>query len=358
VSVDDVAVMLPTSGTTGRPKLVMQTHRAYVMTAEAFPHWIGLTCDDRLMTVLPLFHLNALGYSFLGALGAGASLALIPRFSASRFLDDARRHGATQFNAIGTVLEILMRQDERDDDADNPLRLCYAAPAPPDETRHVAFEERFGLRITAGYGQSESPFGTIWPRERRPYGSIGVPRQHPVLGKVNEARIVDDGEDVAEGDTGELLLRNPSVTPGYFERPEETAAALEGGWLHTGDLVRREDGIIYFVARAKQIVRRRGENISQAEVEGVIDAHPAVVECAVVGVPSDLGEEEIKAFVVASGDVGAAEIREWVRERLSDFKAPRYVEFVDSLPKTPTERIAKHELPTERTEAEHDLRPD
>jgi carnitine-CoA ligase len=186
---DDLVVLIPTSGTTGRSKLVMQTHRAYAMAAEGFPFWMELTASDRLMTSLPLFHINAPIYSVLGSLVCGAGLVLVPRFSASGFLDTARRHGATEFNAIGAMLEILMRQPERLDDADNPLRLCYAGTA-PERDRHEQIERRFGIRIVVGYAMSESPYGLIWPRGQRPFGTLGAARQHPYLGTINEAKVV------------------------------------------------------------------------------------------------------------------------------------------------------------------------
>src|SRR5690242_16248614 len=145
----DVAVMIPTSGTTGRSKLVMQTHRAYVMAGEGFPWWMRLTSDDRVMTSLPLFHINAPAYSTLGSLQARASLVLLPSFSVSGFLDAARRHRATQFNSTGAMLEMLMRQPARDDAADNPIRLCYTGPSPTRE-RHLEIEARFGFEVTCG----------------------------------------------------------------------------------------------------------------------------------------------------------------------------------------------------------------
>ena len=169
---DDAAVLIPTSGTTGRSKLVTQTHRAYAMAGEGFPWWLGLTEEDRLMTSLPLFHINAPAYSVLGSVAARASLVLLPRFSASGFVDSARRYGATEFNAIGAMTEILMRQPQRPDDADNPLRLAYVGPVPPRE-RHLEIERRFGLELTSGYAMSETPYGTVWTRGTRPYGTAG-----------------------------------------------------------------------------------------------------------------------------------------------------------------------------------------
>ncbi len=178
VTPDDLAVLIPTSGTTGRAKLVMQTHRAYAMAGEGFPFWMELTSADRMLTTLPLFHINAPAYSVLGSLACGAGLVLAERFSASTFLDTARRHGATEFNAIGAMLEILMRQPERPDDGDTPLRLCYTGPA-PERARQLEIERRFGLRIVVGYAMSESPYGLIWARGTRPFGTLGSVRQHP-----------------------------------------------------------------------------------------------------------------------------------------------------------------------------------
>jgi crotonobetaine/carnitine-CoA ligase len=354
---DDLAVLIPTSGTTGRSKLVMQTHRAYAMAGEGFPYWLGLTPEDRLMTTLPLFHINAPAYSVMGSLACGAGLVLLPGFSASRFLDAARRHGATEFNAIGAMLEILMRQPPRPDDADNPLRLCYTGPAPARE-RQEEIERRFGFRIVSGYGLSETPYGLVWPRGTRPFGTLGVPRQHPTLGTVNEARVVaDDGRELGPGQTGELLLRNPAVTPGYWGMPEETAQVIVDGWLRTGDLVTvNEDGTYTFVARIKEVLRRRGENLSPVEVEEVLSAHPAVLECAVVGVPSELSEDEVKAFVVSAPGqhVDFPTLRAWAAERLVAFKVPRFWQAIDELPRTPTARVAKHLLPDGHPPDEYD----
>jgi carnitine-CoA ligase len=355
---DDPAVLIPTSGTTGRSKLVTQTQRAYAMAAEGFPWWLELTADDRLMTSLPLFHINAPAYSVLGSIAARASLVLLPGFSASTFIDSARRYGATEFNAIGAMIEILMRQPERPSDADNPLRLCYTGPSPTEE-RQLEIEHRFGLRIVCGYALSETPYGLIWPRGERPYGTLGSARQHPTLGQVNEARLVRDGRPVAAGEVGELQLRNPAVMKGYWGMPEETSRVLlPDGWLRTGDLVRDDgDGTYTFIGREKEVIRRRGENVAPAEIEEVLMSHPHVVEAAVIGVPSELTEEEIKAFVVVQNGTEAdlAEIREWAADRLTRFKVPRYLERVAELPHTATGRVAKHRLARERSEGEHDF---
>ncbi|MEP6667296.1 MAG: AMP-binding protein, partial [Nocardioidaceae bacterium] len=317
-----------------------------------------LTAADRLMTSLPLFHINAHAYSVMGSLACGAGLVLLPRFSASGFLDSARRHGATEFNAIGAMLEILMRQPERRDDAETDLRLCYTGPSPAKEWQE-AFERRFGLRVVCGYAMSESPYGLIWRHGTRPFGTLGSPRQHPILGTVNAARVVDDdGRELAAGETGELLLRNPTVTPGYWEMPDETAAAVVDGWLHTGDLVAvNPDGTYTFVSRVKEVLRRRGQNLSPAEVENAILAHHDVLEVAVVGVPSELTEDDVKAFVVPEPgrSLDFAELRAWTAGRLSAFKVPRFWQAVDALPRTPTSRVAKHKLPDGHPPEEYDM---
>jgi carnitine-CoA ligase len=345
VDPDDVAVMIPTSGTTGRSKLVMQTHGAYVMAGEGFPYWLGLTSDDRLMTSLPLFHINAPAYSVLGSVAARASLVLLPGFSASSFLDAARRYEATEFNAIGAMIEILMRQPERPDDADNPLRLCYTGPSPERE-RQEEIERRFGLQIVCGYALSESPYGLVWSHGTRPYGTLGAPRQHPELGHVNDARV---REPDADG-VGELELRNPAIMRGYYEMPDDTAAVLVDGWLRTGDLVRDNgDGTFTFVGRKKEVIRRRGENLSPTEVEAAAEQHPDVAEAAVIGVPSDLSEEEVKIFLVptAGRTVDVDELATHLRDRLARYKVPRYYEIVAELPHTPTGRVAKPKPPVE-----------
>ena len=348
VAPDDVCVLLATSGTTGTPKAVMQTHRVYTLTAEAFPSWIGLTDSDRILVTLPLFHINAQAYSTMGALGSGAGLAVLPRFSASRFWDDARKLGATHFNAVGAVVHILLKGEPRPGDRDHLVRTCYTALGLP-EAHHRAFEERFGVTMTVGYGMSETTFGTVWPRDAAPrYGTMGRLRQHPRWPAINRARVVrDDGSDAADGESGELWLANPGTTCGYWEAPAETAAALVDGWLHTGDLVRRDgDGFYTFVARKKEILRRRGENVAAGEIEAVLLAHPNVREAAAIGIASDLGEEDVVAYV--SPRVGATidpeSLRAWALERLADFKVPSKIFVRDALPRTATERIAKHLL--------------
>ena len=206
------------------------------------------------------------------------------------------------------------------------------------------------MHIVSGFGMSETTFGLFEDPsgERRP-GSMGKPRHHPdPTVPRTEARIIDeDGRDVGPGTVGELLLRNAAMMRGYFNDPIRTQEALRDGWLHTGDMASQdEDGFFYFSDRKKDIVRRRGENVSSLEVELILNDHPLVLECAIVGVPSDLTDEELLAVVVLmpSQKPDAAALVRWCAERLAPFKVPRYVQFVDALPKSTSQKIEKHRI--------------
>lgn len=356
---DDIVALISTSGSTRAPKLVAHRHSSVVLAAEGFPAWLGLDTSDRLLTALPLFHANALIYSTLGAMAAGASLALLKTFSARRFWQQTRELEATQFNLMGNMGEILMSGPVQPTDEDNPVRICYSGWAPL-EARHRAFERRFHLDMVIGYGLSESLYGTVWPLdEPKPFGSIGRLRQHPVLGRINEARVVDEhGHPVGVGEAGELLLRNPATMSCYFGMRAETKTVLRDGWLYTGDIVRVDAaGLFYFIGRSKDIIRRSGENFAPIELEEAINQHPAVQMTAVVPVPSTMSEDDAKAFVVleTGAETTAYEILEACCERVAPFKLPRYLEFVESFPMTPTGRIAKGRLSRERNSSEHDL---
>lgn len=360
VTTESHVAYIQSSGSTGEPKFIIQTHGMYTMAAEGFPYWLNLSADDVLLTSLPLAHLNAQVYSTLGSWVCGAQLVLLPKFSVSTFWETVHRTGATVVNMIGAMLEMLLAQPASQAEKDHRLRLCYSAPA-PDEERHREIESRFGFRLIIGYAQSESPYGLINATdEPTTYGSMGRPRQHPRLGRVNEACVVDpaSGRTVPDGHVGELLLRNPAMTPGYAGDPEQTAALFDNGWLHTGDLVRRDlTGQFTFAGRIKEMIRRRGENLSPAEIEQVTDRHPAVASSAAIGVPSELTEEDIKIYVktIDGAELTAEQIGDWCRRHLPPYKVPRYVEFVRRWPLTDTNKIAKKQLSTERSEREFDL---
>jgi crotonobetaine/carnitine-CoA ligase len=346
---DDVMSLIYTSGTTGKPKGVMQTHRNFVLTGQAYPAWMGMEPGDRIYACLPLFHINSQAYSMMGAIGADGAIVLAPRFSASRFWDDLRRYRVNVFNFIGAMTVILSKSDPSPADRDHVVKVAYGVPALPHDLR-LQVEERFGMRVISGFGMSETTFGLLEPPygERRP-GSMGKPRHHPDPDVPRtQVRIVDgDGIDVPVGTIGELLLRNPALMAGYFRDAQRTAEALRDGWLYTGDMAwQDEDGFYYFSDRKKDIVRRRGENVSSLEVELVLNEHPDVLESAIVGVPSDLLDEDLLAVVVARpGRTPRGEnLVAWCAERLAPFKVPRFVQFADSLPKTRTQKIEKHRL--------------
>jgi len=300
VKPQDISMLVYTSGTTGNPKGVMITHEMYVAAGQGFATWTEATSEDRFFTCLPYFHANAQYYSTMGSLAAGASLVLTDRFSASRFWEQVRESKATVVNFIGMMMPVLLKQPPSDRDRDNSVRVFYGSPALAPEVL-AEFEERFGARVLIGFGMTETCYGTIerlgYPHRR---GSSGQPRWHSDPHFQNELRIVGDaGNPLPPGKSGEITIRNPAVMPGYWRNPERTQEALRGGWLYTGDLGWvDEDGYLYFVDRKKDVVRRRGENISSQEVEDVVKRHPGVLDCAVIAVPSELGEEEVKAYVV------------------------------------------------------------
>jgi crotonobetaine/carnitine-CoA ligase len=241
---------------------------------------------------------------------------------------------------MGAVLLILLKQPEREDDADNPVRKGWGGPAPAEIKPD--FERRFGLLLNEGYGMTETGPICSETASMRRLGSCGKPVEN------FELQIQDEhGIELAAGEIGEVCVRptKPGVVlDGYFGMPEETLDLFRGLWLHTGDRGRLDaEGFLFFVDRTKDAIRRRGENISSWELEHALNAHPAIAEAAVVGVPSDLSEEEVLAFIqLKEGEeVGPVEVLDFVQERVPHFAVPRYLDFVDSLPKNPSQRLQK-----------------
>lgn len=341
--------ILTTSGTTGAPKGALLSGRMAVLTGEAFAAWLALRADDRLFTCLPLSHINARFYSTLGAIAARAALTVAPRFSASRFWEQLAAARATQCNLIGAMVKILLDRAPPAAEQIEALRLIYAAPA-LREAEHREFEARTGARLVIGYGLTESTFGFIHPLdETRLVESIGRPRRHPDPQVKADWRLVVDGTRAAATDeSAEIWLRSDATFSGYFRDDAATAAAFDGDWFRTGDLARRDAaGNVWFVGRAKLVIRRRGENLTPGEVEAVLERHPDVVEAAVIGIPGALGEDEVRAYVVlrvgARFDISA--LRQHCAAELAAFKLPSEWRVLERLPRTTTQRIAYHLLP-------------
>lgn len=349
VRADDTAVIIYTSGTTGTPKGVMHSQRNFVWAAEAFVGRLHLQPSDRLLTVFPLFHVNALLYSLGGALAAGATFITAARFSASTFWKLAVESNATQLNILAALGNILGMRPRTEFNPNHRIRKVYGGPI--SQEMFQLFQQEFGIpTLIEGYGMSEIPAACSNPFEGpQKLGSIGKPGVHPRLtGSFTELRIVDDsGLEVLTGEVGELVARTPILFQGYLHDSEQTRASLRDGWFLTGDLARADaDGYLYFVARKKDIIRRRGENIAGAEIDRVLGEHPSIAAGAAIGVPSPMGDEDILVAVVPKPgkQITHAEVVDWCRSSLAAMKVPRYVVLADSLPQTPTHRVAKHLL--------------
>jgi len=341
VEASDLVAYMYTSGTTGLSKGVLISH-AHAYTYASREDQDRPRAGDRILVTLPLFHLAGQWYGVYQALIHQIPCWVEPGFSASGFWDTVRQHGITVTVTLGAMAELLQQQPPRPDDADNPLELTVMAPLASDVH---GFSKRFGVAAAAVYGMSEIGCVLNGPPGTLVQGEAGVPRDEYTL------RLVDpDGRDVGTGEVGELwvLPADPRIVlRGYHNLPDKTAETIAGRWVHTGDAFRRDAaGHFFFSDRMKDALRRRGENISSFEVERVINEYPAVYESAVVGVPSDLTEDEIKAVIVARGGqaIDPAELTAFLIEKLPYFMVPRYLEFAAELPKTPTQKVRKHVL--------------
>jgi crotonobetaine/carnitine-CoA ligase len=345
------ASILFTGGTTGPPKGVVLPHNHNINMALATVDACGYTEDDVLLTVFPLFHANAKYMTIIAAMVAGAKAIVNTRFSASRFWDQCRRERVTGFNGMGELLRILMKQPEKPDDADNPVRVVLGAAAPRELVED--FDNRFGLVILDVYGLTETGWITINRFDQRRAGSMGVPVPW------YEVRILDENDsEVPAGEPGEICIRpkQPSVMMmGYWDNDSATLKSLRNLWFHTGDHGHRdEDGFYFFRVRESDSIRRRGENISAWEVERVLALHPDLVESAVYGVASPIGGQEVMAAIVckSGSDLTPEDVLDFCQDKMPHFAVPRYVRFVDALPKSHAQRILKQELKAEGTEAD------
>jgi carnitine-CoA ligase len=322
---------------------VVLNHEATLNLARHTVALMGYGAADVLYTAFPMFHINARYTSVMAAMECGGTLVMDQRFSVSRFWSICREKGVTAFNFQGALLLMLAKQPPRPDDADNPVRLGFGAPVPAEI--YDEFTTRFGVRLAEVYGMTEVP-NTI--ENRLDSFRVGAAGRESTNFAV---RVVDeDDQFVPPGVAGEIVVRPKK--PGimimeYYKMPEATVRAFRNLWFHTGDRGRfDEDGYLYFLDRMKDAIRRRGENISSWDVEKTVNAFPAVLEAAAYGVPSELSEEEVMLAVVRRPGytVDIEALLEHCVDNLPHFAVPRYVRFLDALPKTPSQRIEKYRL--------------
>ncbi|MCM3900266.1 MAG: long-chain fatty acid--CoA ligase [Pyrinomonadaceae bacterium] len=346
VNKDDEAIIIYTSGTTGKPKGCLLTHGNVIANARQIVEWLNFTERDRLLTIMPLFHMNAVSVSTMSALYSGGSTVVSPKFSASRFWEIISSYQVTSFGSVATMLSILLTtypEGVPENLKTDRLRfaMCGSAPVPAEVLKR--FEETFNCLVIEGYGLSESTCRSTFnpPDERRRAGSCGLP-----IG--NEMKVVDDDDrEVADGSLGEIVLRGENILKGYYKNPDATAVAFRNGWFHTGDIGYRDpDGFFYIVDRKSDMIIRGGENIYPREIDEVLYQHPSVSAAAAVGVADPLYGEEVAAFIVLKDGATTTEdeLITFCRQRLADYKCPKTVRFVKEIPKGPTGKLLKREL--------------
>jgi crotonobetaine/carnitine-CoA ligase len=338
---DDILAISYTSGTTGAPKGVLVSHRMLRLSAEAVVLAAGIADGDVLYHWEPLYHIGG-SQMLVVPLLRRVALAMVERFSAGSFWGDVVACGATHIHYLGGVLQILLKQPAGPHDRAHRVRIAWGGGCPPDAWR--AFEARFGVAIRECYGMTESASITTANREGI-VGAVGRPVPWFAVELLGE-----DGAPVPAGARGEIVVRATlpgALFRGYYRNPEATARALRGAALHTGDLGSwGSDGALRFHGRMSDAMRCRGENVSAWEVEHVAAAHPAVADCAAIGVPAEIGEQDIKLFVQPRRDarIDPAQLSAWLADRLAPYQNPRYLALVEGFERTPSERIMKHKL--------------
>jgi len=342
---EDTAVILYTSGTTGKPKGAELTHANLFRNADVSSRTTsGVEPGDIVLGALPLFHSFGQTVGMNASLKVGACLTLVPKFDPGEALATIARDGVTHFYGVPTMFGALLHCPERESHDTSSLRVCITGGASMPVEVLRGFEDAFGAVVLEGYGLSEtSPVASSnHPDMERKPGSIGTPIEGV------EMKVVDENdEEVPQGEVGEIVIRGHNIMKGYWERPDATEEAMRGGWFHSGDMARvDEDGYFFIVDRKKDMIIRGGYNVYPREVEEVLYEHPKVREAAVLGVPHDQWGEEIGAAVVLheGEELSPEECSEYVRERIAAYKYPRIVWFLDDLPKGPTGKILKREI--------------
>jgi len=342
---EDTAVILYTSGTTGKPKGAELTHFNLSRNSDiASRTTSSVKAGDVVLGALPLFHSFGQTVSMNASLRVGATLTLLPKFDPGKALEIMQRDSVTHFYGVPTMYGTLLHHPGREDYDTSTLRICITGGASMPVEVLRGFEEAFGCELLEGYGLSEtSPVAcTNHPGRPRKPGSIGTPIEEV------EMKVVDENdEEVPQGEVGEIVVRGHNVMKGYWQRPEATEEAMRGDWFHTGDMARvDEDGYYFIVDRKKDLIIRGGYNVYPREVEEVLYEHPQIREAAVLGVPHDEWGEEIGAAIVLheGEELPPEEVGEYVKERIAAYKYPRVVWFLDDLPKGPTGKILKREI--------------
>jgi long-chain acyl-CoA synthetase len=342
---EDTAVILYTSGTTGKPKGAELTHHNLSRNADVSSRTTSnIQPGDVVLGALPLFHSFGQTVSMNASLRVGATLTLLPKFDPTEALEIMQRDGVTHFYGVPTMYGALLHHPERESYDTSNLRICITGGASMPVEVLRGFEEAFDCEVLEGYGLSEtSPVAcTNHPGHPRKPGSIGTPLEDVEMKVVDE-----DDNEVAQGEVGEIVIRGHNVMKGYWQRPDATEEAMRGGWFHSGDMARvDEDGYFFIVDRKKDLIIRGGYNVYPREVEEVLYEHPKIREAAVLGVPHHEWGEEIGAAVVCheGEELAPEEVSGYVKERIAAYKYPRIVWFMDELPKGPTGKILKREI--------------
>ena len=342
---ETLALLMYTSGTTGKPKGVMLTQANLASNARIISDEHRLGPEDRVTAILPLYHINGFAVTMLAPLAHGGSLVMPPKFSASQFWAMAEKHRCTWINMVPTIVSYLLEGAAPPRESIARIRFCRSASAPLPPEHLLAFQQKFGVGVieTMGLTETVAPaFSNPYEPERRKVGSVGLPSGC-------EARIVDEkGVGKPDGEPGEVVIRGPQVTPGYYKNPAATEGAFfPGGWFRSGDVGHRDaDGYFFITGRIKELIIKGGENIAPREIDEVLLKHPAVLDAAAVGVPDRHYGQEVMACVIrrAGASCTAEELREFCVRHLGRFKAPKAIHFVAELPRGPSGKVQRLKL--------------
>lgn len=348
---DDLAVILYTSGTTGKPKGAMLSHRNLAANAVSMVQLTEFTEEDRIIAVLPMFHVFSIATCINIPISSGATIVIVPKFSPTEVINNIRKEKATLFAGVPTMFSFLLQVPGATAEDFSTIRACFSGGASiPVELLH-RFEEKYKVSILEGYGLSETaPVTAFNPlRGTRKPGSVGID-----IPDVKNKVVDPDGIEVPRGEIGELIVKGPNVMLGYLGMPEATSSALKDGWFYTGDLARMDgEGYIYIVDRKKDMILVGGFNVYPREVEEVLYQHPAIVESAVIGIPDKEYGEIVKAFVVTNDEsITMNDILYFCQDKLAKYKLPKQIEFMKELPKNSTGKILRRALRVEQVEVQ------